>query len=196
MFFTPWERADFLNLPLAFFKTAWSIITRPIPFFSTHGMGRTLSRPLLFGSICYVFGAFISSVWNFVFLTRFDETMNELAVSTEVSRDAIVPIFFSTIPFVALLSFALHWLLFHFAVRIAGEQAPLHVTGRIVSYAAVAYLFQIVPPIAEVPVGPFFSVMWLIHLETTAVRLLFNLSIWRAMAVVMIPFFATLPLMA
>jgi hypothetical protein len=94
------------------------------------------------------------------------------------------------------LGFLVHSGVFHLAVKIAGGATSFGLSARIVGYASAGYIFLIVPPIGEFALGHFLAIIWLFNIEMGALRMYFQMGIWRSMGVVMATLLFMLPFVA
>lgn len=203
-----WENAPFIELPLAFFKTAKAALFAPVLFFteiaftSQHiqkDRQKSSYRAILFGLISMVFGVSITGVYRYYFTDLFEKMSTEaiaeavkLYPQVEWVPDDLKLGFFLALPVIGFLGFFVHWLILHLGLKFAGADSTPALSGRITAYVSAAYLARVIPPIAEIPVGSIITVVFLVHLNLTAVRLVYNLSIMRSFLVVSMVYLFTI----
>lgn len=188
-FKTRWETARSVGEHLhAFGWTAVAVLSRGRAFYAATPAFGPAIKPALFGVLCTGIGAFSGTVWQWAFVERFDDFLGQFATDLGIPLSWALPVMIVTLPFVAPMTFLLHLALFHLALRWVGAPTNWTASTRIVSYASAAYLFQVVPPVADFPVGHMLAIVWLVNVEMMAIRQYFRLGMWQSMLVVFVPF--------
>lgn len=186
-----WERAHtFGELLMAFPITAVAVLSSARAVFSILPARGPVLRSLTFGTLAYMIGAYATLLWQWAFVDSFPEFVADFAARVSVSEDAAFGTLLAVLPLGSVFAVALQVVLLHLSLRIFGARAHWSVTARIVGYASASYLLQIIPPIAQFPIGHTLSVVWLVNVQMIAVRYTFDLGIWKAMAAVFVPFVA------
>ncbi len=193
---TPWEMARTPREQLqAFFPTLGEVLKRPNQFFlTTIPIGPVLG-PVVFAIICLTTGIFFRRIWNWLLVDGYQTRVTEAAVEAGFSGFQFFVMFLGAAPFTAILGFTLHTIVFHLLARAMDGKAPWHVSARVTAYSSAAIMLQLFPPIASLDLGHFAALLWLIFLESHAVRAYHALSFWRGTAVVFSSMFVLLPFM-
>jgi hypothetical protein len=142
-------------------------------------------KPAIFGIIAYTIGRYAAVGWQVAFVDSF---IAEYASAAGIPQEVALAALLIALPFSGPLFLGIQVLLLHVALRMFGASSDWKVVARIVSYASAAFLFQIIPPVADFPIGYMLSIVWLVNVEMVAVRHYFELGIWKSMGVVFIPF--------
>ena len=186
---TRWESADgVLEHLYAFAWTSVAVLSSPRAFFGSVAPTRDWVKPAAFGIIAYTIGAYAAFLWNWAFVEEFQEVLQEYATQLGYSTDTAATVLLLALPFSAPLALGLHVLVLHLALGLLGARSSWRLVARFASYASAAYLFQVIPPVAGFPIGYILAVIWLVNVEMIAVQRYFDLSPWRAMAAVFLPF--------
>lgn len=186
---TRWERASTVPQAMhAFLFTSVAVLGSGRTFFATLPSFGPVFRPILFGAIAYTIGAEAASLWSWLFVDSFPELIEEAAKQTSMTPEAAFAATLVVLPFIAPFIILLHAVLMHGSLKVFGASARFGLVCRIVGYSSAAYLFQLIPPIAEFPVGHLLTVVWLVNVQMVAIRRYFDLGLWRSMAVVFVSF--------
>lgn len=190
MFQTPWESARApAEYVRGFAATAVAVLTSTRRFFGQMPASVSWLKPAVFGVIAYAIGTCASFLWGWLFLPDFGEFVREYAESADLSVRAALLLLLLALPFAAPLAFAFHTTLLWASLRLFGAPAGWRMTARLVGFASASYLFQVIPPIAEFPIGYMLAIVWLVNVELLGVRRFFpDLGVWKSMAAVFIPF--------
>ncbi len=186
---TRWESSRGLRRIHAFLFTFVAIASGSRNFFRvTPPFGPALPA-FVFGCIAYAIGSEASTLWMWLFVDAFPEFISEVAKEAGVSPETAFYLRLGTIPIIAPMVLLFHIGLMHGMLRVVGASSTLRVVTRIVGYSSAAYLFQLVPPVYEFPLGHMMAVFWLVHVQLNAVRS-YNpeIGIWKPMLVVFVPF--------
>lgn len=193
----PWESVPMVEMPLAFFRTAKNAMFSPLSFFTDFSFWHRFdtkrkegfSRAILFGLICSVFGFSISGYYKYLFITDFVPQIEaELAKSPSEFTLDIVPFLFIMFPLLGVVAFFMHWLMLHLGLRILGTDTTWSLSGRIAAYSSAAYLALAIPPVSQFPIGYIIAIGFLVQMETTAIRIVFQLPAGKTFIAVMFPF--------
>ena len=186
---TSWERAQGFEHAYAFLHTSVAILSNPRTFFGFISKYGSWIKPAILGLACSTFGAFLGLTYQLRFIGQTAEIVDQLAVEVGVSKANAILLLYLSVPWSAMLVFAVHIVMLHLSLKVAGDDGDWRAATRIVGYSSVAHLFMIVPPLFEFPVGHFFAIMWLFNLEVTGVREFFGLSFGKSILVVLPGFF-------
>ncbi len=190
-------RAQFESTPLekpitAAALTAVSIIKSPRSFFAAVAPTREWFRPFIFGYVCVLIGTSFSTLWQSLFVSQFSATLADVTTQMGISEGAMRALLVASLPPGALFLIIVHALLLFTALRTIGQtNAGFSNVMRIVGFASAAHLFQIIPPVWDVPLGHFLAIIWLFNIELIAVQRYFELTLGRSLAVVFIPYLFT-----
>jgi hypothetical protein len=188
-----WEVAEPRAMPGALFRTAASVIGSPTAFFQRVEPSQLWLRPAAFAVLCITIGTLARAGWEYAFVGEFPQ-LAQFAEEAQISKEAALPVFLVMLPFAVPVLFFVHATLLHASLRLAGADTSWGFSTRIAGYASSAYLFQLLPPIAGLAIGQFLAIVWLFRAEITAVAHYFEMGVWRAFAVVMVPFLTILAL--
>lgn len=165
---TPWERTA--SFPGDLFRSWMDVMTRPGEFFRMLDPEISFVRPLVFYLVLIVLGAGLSTVSWFAFPG--DESL----------RPYVWLIFFLS-PFSGLLALLVNTGMIHLGVRVFVRNAePIHMTGRVLCYAAATSVLSIIPWI-----GWLVGAAWSLALMVIGVRCVHGTSLGRAGAAVLVP---------
>lgn len=183
---TRWETASgFFSHVHAFLWTTVAVLSSTRAFFGSMTSRGPWLKPALFGVIAYTIGRSAAVGWQLAFVDSF---VSDFATQAGIPGDVALFLMIAALPLAGPLFLALHVGLLHVALRMFGAPSDWKLVTRIVSYASAAFLFQIVPPVAEFPIGYMLAIVWLVNVELVAVRHYFDLGMWKSMGVVFIPF--------
>lgn len=189
VFRTRWESATgFAEHIHAFAWTAVAVLSSPRAFFTTMMPRGSWLKPAVFGLIAYSLGTYASVLWSWAFVAEFQSLLADYAARAQMPPDAAFLAILLALPFAAPLALGAHAMLLHFANRVVGGDSDWRLIVRIASFASAAYLFQIIPPISGFPIGYMLAIIWLMNVEMIAIQHFFKLGVWKAMAVVFVPF--------
>ncbi len=191
---TTWEKAQGLGHAYAFFHTCVAVLSNPRTFFSFILPKGDWVKPTILGLICTIFGSLIGLAYQVAFMTQFGEIVTELATQLSMSRTNATLMLFMSVPWSSMFIYIAHLGILGLSLQFSGvEKFDWSVVARIVGYSNAAHLFMIIPPVMEIPVGHFFSIVWLFNLEITGVQQFFKLTFGRTMLAV-IPGFLVMAL--
>jgi hypothetical protein len=182
---TPWEDANEDYSPSSFARTLTDVVTGPRSFFQKVRFSSSWVPAVAFGAICMVVGLSFKTTWQLLFFDPYVKALGDLAAQNGLSLEAIKVMAYVSIPFQVALGFLAHTGIFHMAVKIAGAHTTFGLSARIVGYASAGYIFFVVPPIGEFSLGHFLAIIWLFNIEMGALRMYFQMGIWRSMGVVL-----------
>lgn len=173
-------------------QTAVSVIKSPRSFFAAVAPTRAWFRPFVFGYFCVLIGTSFSAFWQSLFVSNFSETLSSVTAELGISDQAAKLLLAASLPPSAFFLFGIHAVLLFASLRIIGA-IDVRFTNvvRIVGFASAAHLFQIIPPVYDLPVGHFLAIIWLFNIELIAVQRYFELTLGRSLAVVFIPYLFT-----
>lgn len=191
VFRTPWESAKgFAQHVHAFGLTSVAVLSSARAFYGSVPPYGPMLKPGFFAVIAYTIGAYAAFLWQWAFVDAFPEFVTETAKQTGMAPETAFQTLLVALPLAAPVVILLHTALLHASLRLFGAPTRWRLTVRIVAYASAAWLFQLVPPVAEFPIGYMLAIVWLVNIEMIAVRHYFELGVWRSMAVVFVPFVA------
>lgn len=193
---TPWEMARTPTEQLkSFFPTVGAVLRRPNDFFLNKLPFGSVLGPAAFALICLTTGIFFRRVWNWFLVDGYAERLDEAAAELGLSGVDFFTLNLAASPFTAIFGYTLHTAVFHLLARGMGGNAPWHVSARVTAFSCSAALLQIVPPIMGFDIGHILALLWLVFLESHALRGLHGLSLWRGTAVVFAAMFTLFPFM-
>jgi hypothetical protein len=168
----PWERRKEIGYWRAFWYTTRLATRRPREFFKTPATEPGAMSPVFYGVAVYAFGQYVYVAMIALSLVVFG------AVAAAVAEEPLVgaiaggySVFFVLIVLLQAPVQGLMGVLFgsacvHGALALMKQtSAPFEQTMRAVSYANAPYFFYFIPC-----VGPFLSWLWMVWVETVAVR--------------------------
>lgn len=198
----PWESAPLIEMPIAFLKTAKNAMFTPLAFFTDFSFWHRFDsdrkdgfvRALLFGAICSVFGFSISGLYRYLFIKDFVPQLEEVIAETApgMSLDTFLPFLFVLFPLIGITAFLMHWFMLHLGLKLLGSPTSWSLSGRVAAYSSAAYLAFAIPPIAQFPIGYIIAIGFLVQMETTALRIVFQLSAGKTFIAVLFPFIVTM----
>ncbi len=198
----PWESVAVSQMPVAFFKTVKNVIFSPLAFFTDFSFWHRFdkkrkegfSRALLFGILCSVFGVSISGYYKFLFVEDFVPELEKVlaASSPEITLQTAMPFLVALFPIIGLCAFFMHWFMLHIGLKALNIETNWSLTGRITAYSSAAYLALAIPPLAQFPIGYLIAIGFLVQLETTALRIVFQMSAAKTFVAILFPFLVTM----
>lgn len=190
---TAWENTDTDYSPRAFLATLAEAIKSPRTFFMRIKPFGSVWPAVSFGLIAMGLGLLFSNTWKLVFFDTFGQSLAKMAEEMGVGLQMVKAAMFLAIPVQMALGFLLHLLVLNTAIRLAGGRTRWGLTARIVGYASAAYIFMLIPPIADFMLGHFLAIIWMFNLEMGALALFFRLGPWKTLAVAMATLMLILP---
>jgi len=166
---TPWEGAR-ASFPADLFRSWMDVMTRPGEFFRMMDPEIPFVRPLVFYLLFIVLGAGLNALSSLAF------------PADEMFRPYIWLMFFLS-PFTGLLALLINTGITHLGVRLFIPSAkPIHVTGRVMCYAAATSVLTIVPWL-----GWLVGAIWSFVLMIVGIRWTHGATFGRAVAAVVVP---------
>jgi hypothetical protein len=124
------------------FKSVRGSLFSPSKFFRAHAVGEGILSPLMIGVICGIIGLGASILWNYFLWQNFSHyfPFSKFPFNLYVIYSAV------SLPVRAVLLILVNSVVTHLCLMVVGgSKRGFRTTFRIVSYAASAYLFLIIP---------------------------------------------------
>ena len=164
----------------AFFKTSREALFSPTKFFKKVAAGQGYGFPLIYGILAGIIGIGVSTLWQWLIISRFIPLEGIQALPYGISLAFILVM----MP-ICLILFILIWsALFHlFLMIVGGNKKGFQPTFRAISYTFSVFLFQIIPIIGGLIVFIYGFILTII-----GVREGHGISTGRATLAVLLPF--------
>lgn len=186
---TAWESATGVGSYIyGFFHTAVDMLSGPRRFFLDRPFGSPVYA-LVFGYIALLIGNFFGVLWNSLFLGQYQEIVQQAAEQLDVSVEVAKTLNFVMVPVKAGLTLFLHTIALHLSLSlVGGSKVSLRAVSYLSGYAMAAFLFQLIPPIFDYPIGHLLAMVWVFNAEVNAAQTRFGLPFFRALFAVLVPF--------
>jgi hypothetical protein len=173
----PWESGEgFIG---AFFTTSREALFSPTKFFKKVAAGQGYGFPLIYAIIAGIIGIGVSTLWQWLLLSRFIPLEGIQALPYGISLAFILVM----MPIGLILSILIWSALFHlFLMIVGGNKKGFQSTFRAISYTFSVSLFQIIPII-----GGFIVFIYGFILTIIGVREGHGISTGRATLAVFLP---------
>ena len=191
-----WEDELSPSAPESFALTAFQALTSPSKFWEPVRHNARWLPALAFGMTCIIFGDTLFTCWELLLNPRLEGLLRENMLDANAAKmpsavlramSLVRVLLFA--PFVFLIRSAL----LRSALRFAGVQADFATAARIFGYSCAGYLWMLLPPIWEIPVGHMLMIFWMFNIQTAGVRHFYrNLSPVASLLVVMVPLLVAL----
>ena len=173
-----WEKGEgFVD---SFIKTTQEVLFSPTRFFKKVAEGQGYWAPLIYGVICGVIGSCVGILWQWLFASRL-LPLHFLKMIPFMSIFLIL--FLIALPFMIAFSILVGSAITHLCLMIVGgNKKGFESTFRVLSYAAGAHLFGVVPFIGST-IGGIYSIV----LTIFGVREGNGISTGKAVLAVLLP---------
>ncbi len=185
----PWETTDSLSSAFSgALETWWQVLRHPRRFWQSYRASTHWVFPSLFAVASIALGLFFSSFWQRQLSPDYADHLLRLQDTIGLSIPALEFLLVASLPLTALILFGIHSLSLLFSLRLFQiQRATWTDVAQISGYSCAAFLWLIIPPIADFGLGQFMLILWLFNLEVTALRLRYRLGFWTSILIVFPP---------